>query len=233
MSGRLVLGVGIALAVAGCGDDGGGSDGSGGSGAAGGGQDSGTAGTSAVVADEPNDECPAEVGPLFGEFAPKGECCYRTANSVRNAGLSAGEEGTLEYRLNYTEIKNHPLTAGHPGLLSTVQRDTERETRSTLWRFKAPVDGMGGQASGISMNTVGSGVYNCDGTYSFYSEDAAPDRDISDEPDRWASTPVPAMVDVDRDCDDPDRIQVDWEKTVNRELAFVPFLDTETFELSW
>ena len=66
-----------------------------------------------------------------------------------------------------------------------------------LWRFTAPRKG-GEFVAGAGEVEIGIGAYNCDGTYSFYGPNAAPDRSAEigeSDPGRWQSVTVPADVD--------------------------------------
>ena len=106
----------------------------------------------------------------------------------------------LEYRLNFVDITNHPLThryarpgAGPP----TARADICSGEQCLLWRFTAPRKG-GQFVAGKGEVEIGVGAYNCDGTYSFYGPTAAPDRSAEigeSDPGRWQSVKVPADVD--------------------------------------
>lgn len=205
----------------GCGDDGGSS-----------GSDGGGAGSGGGVAPDPlNPYCPTKVGPLDGEYGLKGDCCYRTANSTRVEEQGDGPDVEVEYRLNYIQTTNHPMSIGLELLRSIGQTRSENEEQSVLWRFTGPREG-GEQASGEGTVTIGAGRYNCDGTYSYYSDTAAPDRDASKDKTRWAAQVVPIEIDVTKDKPMERNVPV-WDKNTNRGLTRSPYMNSQTFELDW
>lgn len=213
--------------------------GSAGAGAAGtpaagtGGTTAGTGGGAApmcINTGELNTDCP-QVQPLTGDCAPREACCHRASNAVKESMLGDDDPLVLEYRINYSNTVNHPLTIGTDLLANSTTTRYENEQQSTLWRFQAPRQG-GMEASGPGMATFGVGRYNCDGTYSYYSDTAAPARaGVTDNVARWASRTV--MADVDVTKTGADRITTTFANTSNRDLTYTPFLDSAGNMLDW
>jgi hypothetical protein len=230
--------------AAGCGDDTSPTAGTGGTGAtAGTGATGGTGGGSSVAGsggsglpttepDEINTDCPQkDVGPMTGMYAPKGPCCYRRSNTIRID--PAAKTRTYEYRLNYFLLTNHAKTIS-PTVLGPTQRDrAENEEQSLLFRFEMPQAG-GKIVDGDGKLTLGVGRYNCDGTYSFYSDKASPAEGGSGKPDRWAAPELPAKVTAAKT--DKDRVKPVWKDQLpakNRE-SYVPYLGAgPAFALDW
>ncbi|MGD8863440.1 MAG: hypothetical protein PVI30_25725, partial [Myxococcales bacterium] len=182
---------------------------------------------------EDNLDCPVNVGPIFGSCAPKGECCHRASNDAKMAMLGPDEPAVLEYRLNLVEVTNHPLTVNQPVLLASAaaRADICSGEQCFLWRFTVPRQG-GELVAGEATMEFGIGAYNCDGTYSFYGDSAAPARDgISDTPSRWASTSVKANFDPAREG--IDQYEIPFETNKNRELVRSIFLDTADNSIDW
>jgi hypothetical protein len=177
-----------------------------------------------------NTDCPP-IGPLTGSCAQRGECCHRASNAAQEAMLGPDDDMVLEYRVVYSVTTNHPLTIGTPVLNEATTTRYEREQQSTLWRFQSPR--MNGEhVSGPGVLTIGQGRYNCDGTYSFYSENAAPSVDgFSTDSARWAPSIMNVMVDAD--ADGAGRMRPDFATSKARELVYTPFLDNTTYELDW
>jgi hypothetical protein len=175
--------------------------------------------------------CPEYVGPFDGPYASKGACCYRTANSSRLSMQGDSPMATTEYRLNYVQTVNHPLTLGLDVIKNLNIIRVEDEQQSMLWRFQGPAKG-GQFVSGDGVLTVGVGRYNCDGTYSYYSDTAAPPRmESSSDPARWAPHQMPITIDVSKDV--PDRYKPVWSKNYNRGYTIMPYLNTSTFAMDW
>jgi hypothetical protein len=206
---------------------------SGGSGAAGKGGDTGGDGM-CVNKGEINSTCPFNLPPITGSCAPHGECCYRTSNTAKIAALGPDEPAVLEYRLNYVDIINHPLTIGTPDLVRTANQraDVCAGEQCLLWRFTAPREG-GQLKAGMGSVEIGVGAYNCDGTYSFYGPKAAPARaDIGEtDPGRWQSVTVPAEVDPTKEG--IDRFHIPWVSNKNREISRSLFIWPADFTIDW
>jgi hypothetical protein len=214
---------------------------SGGSGSGSGGAPSGTAGQKApeagmcVNTGEINDDCPFNLPPLTGSCAPHGSCCYRTSNKAKLAKLGPDDPGVIEYRLNYVDIINHPLSIGLPDLVRTANQraDVCAGEQCLLWRFTAPRKG-GEFVAGPAEVEIGVGAYNCDGTYSFYGPTAAPDRSSvvgESDPGRWQSVKVPA--DHDPAKQGIDRFKIPFTTNRNREIARSIFLVPSDNTIDW
>ena len=186
-----------------------------------------------INAGEQNIGCPVNVGPIRGSCAPHGECCHRASNVVRMDALGADDPAVFEYRLNFVEVINHPLTISQPVLVqSAAQRaDTCSGEQCLLWRFTAPRAG-GQLVAGPGTVEIGIGAYNCDGTYSYYGPDAAPPREgISDDPGRWQSEIVDAEFDPAES--DIDQFHIPWATNKNREVVRSIFLDPVDNTIDW
>jgi hypothetical protein len=103
----------------------------------------------------------------------------------------------------------------------------DNEQQSVLWRIKGPRKD-GDVASGRGTTEIGSGRYNCDGTYSFYSESAAPVTATQTEPARWARPVVP--VTIDATIKEPERaqerVEPDFPTNANRGYTYTPYVAT-------
>jgi hypothetical protein len=220
---------GGAGATAGTSGGGSGSGGTPGSGSGGGGAGGGAAPT-CFAAGEINPECP-QVNPKTGECAPREACCHRTSNIAKEATLGPNDPLELEYRVNYSNTANHPATIGVDALANATTTRYENEQQSTMWRFTLPRMN-GEQVSGMGMAQIGVGRYNCDGTYSYYTNDAAPVRDgVTSDVARWVAEEVPITVDATKM--DADRIKIAFADNSNRDLTWTPFLDNTTYALDW
>lgn len=218
----------LAVIAAACGDDDesgtGGSGGAGGSGAKGG-SGSSTAGTKAdsgVVSapDDDNLDCP-NVGPTDGQYVPKGKCCYRTSNIARID--SSADERVLEYRMNEFVLINHQRTIGE--LLKPVQLTrAEAEEQSLLFRFRLPQKDGELDGSKPGHIQVGTGRYNCDGTYSFYSKTAASSSGASGEADRWSTPEFEAVVKPDDTTADQVRPKYRTVLPIKNRAVYSPYL---------
>ena len=218
------------LIAAGCGDDGD-DDGNGGTGGGNAGSTAGTGGGGggtgggggAPPEDPPNSECPQDVGPFDGPYVQKGACCYRTANSTA-ISKQTGDKRTLAYRTKYFLTNNHQMTMGS---LSGFTIDRyNREEQSIIFRITVPWEN-GKMKAGMGVFQVGAGRYNCDGTYSFYSDTAAPSRGKLTDPSRWVSSTVPVTVNPDG-ATLADQIKPVWAENMrSRVPTFLPFLKTQ------
>lgn len=196
---RMTVGALAMLALLGlaCGDD----DGSGGtSGTSGtGGAGTGGAGTggdpgicTGDATDDPNcinELCP-DVTPTEGQRAMKGACCFRASNADRaKAAWDAGQLATIEFRQNALTTTSQPMTVGNPVIQGSLAGTYKTDWSNTLVR----IEGIPATGSGPVTVTIGAGLSNCDGTYSFYGPAAAPDFGAGDAPlverteaGRWA-----------------------------------------------
>ena len=197
----------------------------------GGGMTAGTGGGMMVDDTPPNGDCPQLIGPLDGAYAPKGACCYRTSNTARVDPAAATR--TYEFRLNYFLLINHKKTVS-PDVLGRAQTDrAENEEQSLLFRFEMPQSG-GKVVDGDGKITLGGGKYNCDGTYSFYGDTAAPADGADGNPARWAAPELPAKVTAAKT--DKDRVKVIWKDALlakNRE-SYIPYLGAgPAYAIDW
>jgi len=224
-----LLASGCLAMLAACGDDSGGSSNDGGSGGkSGNGGASGKGGSGdgrgmlgpADSEEDINPACPQEIGPFDGKYAMKGKCCYRTSNHARVT--KAADKGVLEYRLSYFMTNNHPKTISG-GLVkgATITR-FDKEEQHILFRFELPRED-GDWAKGPGKAQIGAGRYNCDGTYSFYSDKAATVSGELTDKARWAITSVDVNVDPDGATFD-DQVKVVWKTNINRKVTYLPYL---------
>jgi hypothetical protein len=173
--------------------------------------------------DDPlNADCPvnAAAKPYDGMYGMKGKCCYRTSNTSRVN--QKPDTATLEYRISYFNPINHPKTISGPIIvLATIQR-FEKEEQHLLFRFQLPR--MNGEfIKGDGMATIGPGRYNCDGTYSFYSDKSAPNSAGLTDPARWTATPVKIKVDPSA-ATWQEQSKTVWASNVNRKPSYLPYV---------
>jgi hypothetical protein len=213
-----------ATAVVGCKSDDGGGGGDTDGGSSGG---AGEGGGDAGGPDPVNKYCPTKIGPFSGEY----DCCYREANSTRLEETGDSDMATLEYRLQYVQTNNHPMSIGQDALKVIGQSRSENEEQSILWRFTGPYKG-GKAQSGDGTITIGSGRYNCDGTYSYYSDKAAPGMKFGQGADRWVAPVVPVKIDTTKDKPQERTVPV-FDKNANRGYTLSPYLNSTDFSLDW
>lgn len=218
--------------TAGCGssdDSGAGGSGGGGSGAAAG---SGGKGQDVQNPDPPNTDCPLkDIGPQSGPYAQKGACCYRTSNKAR---IDPGApQRTYEYRTNYFTIINMQRTIDPATFGPTTIERFDGEEQSILFRFVLPQED-GKVVAKKAQVTVGAGRYNCDGTYSYYSETAAPADAGDGDKARWN---VPSFeADVHPDKTDASRVKASYKTSLalKNRLSYLPYLGTAPdYALEW
>jgi RES domain-containing protein len=199
-------------------------------GGSGSGGDSGGAAPVCLSKGDINTDCP-QVQPQTGDCAPREQCCHRSSNILKEEMLGPDDPLELEYRVNYSVTANHPLTIGVDFLANSTTTRYENELQSTMWRFTVPRMA-GEQVSGPGMAQIGVGRYNCDGTYSYYTDDAAPVRTgVTEDVTRWIAEEVPIMVDATQM--NADRIKIAFADNANRGLTWTPFLDTDGTALDW
>ena len=215
-----------------CGGDDTSSGGSGGTGAkpaaGGGGSDSSTV----KNPDPPNADCPVkDIGPMSGPYAQKGDCCYRTSNKARID--EAASKRTYEYRLNYFSLINHLKTIDPAVIGPTTIDRFDNEEQSILFRFELPQEG-GKVVAKKATVTIGAGRYNCDGTYSYYSDTAAPGDRANKDKARWYVPPFQA--DVKPDKTDATQVKPSFKDALaakNHE-SYLPYLGgAPDFPLDW
>jgi len=187
-----------------------------------------------VNSGEINFDCPFNLPPINGSCAPAGECCHRASNTAKIAALGPDDPAVLEYRLNFVDVNNHPLTVGNPVLMSgaSARADICSGEQCLLWRFTAPREG-GAFVAGQGEAEIGIGAYNCDGTYSYYGPSAAPARPEVDssDPGRWQSVKVPAQVDPAKEG--IERYHIPFATNRNREIARSIFLWPADNTIDW
>jgi hypothetical protein len=178
-----------------------------------------------------NLDCP-EQPPTDGVCASSSTCCRRSSNKVKNANLCADESQVLEYRLNFSLTKNHPTTIGDPLLVASSTARYDQEQQSILWTFKTPRK-EGKDVAGEGETTIGVGRYNCDGTYSYYNDKAAPsDPNVSTDVGRWQKRVVKSVVDPTKTG--RDRMKIPFANNrPGRNLVYTPFLDDSGAMLDW
>jgi hypothetical protein len=178
-----------------------------------------------------NEECPLnDVGPNEGPFAMKGACCYRTSNKARIDEEAA--QRTLEFRLPYFMLINHKKTID-PALFgaTTIER-FENEEQNLLLRFVLPQED-GEVAKGQGKLKIGPGRYNCDGTYSFYSDKAAPSD--SGSVDRWFVPEIDLEI-TNPEAKDRSLVTAPFKQSlaVSNRTSSLPYLAAApTFALDW
>jgi hypothetical protein len=173
--------------------------------------------------EEPNVTCPDNVGPFDGPCAPKGACCKRSSNSAEITMLGPNEAQVLEYRMTDSVVINQPRSLGLPPPLTTDPAPPAWGNRqSMLLRFEQPRSD-GELTAGSGARVAGPGRYNCDGTYSFYSDQAAPSRmtERMTDPARWSARD--ATAEIDPELEGVERTRVAWAADPNREVTCVPF----------
>jgi hypothetical protein len=173
--------------------------------------------------------------PIDGSCAPTSTCCRRASNNAKIAALGPDDPAVIEYRLNYVDVINHPQTLGHPTLVMSSQTRANicSGEQCLLWRFTAPRAG-GEFVAGDGEVEIGIGAYNCDGTYSYYGPNAAPDRSTEigqSDPGRWQSVSVPAKFDPAKSG--VEQFQIPWATNRNREVARSIFLEPADGSIDW
>lgn len=182
--------------------------------------------------DPPNGDCPVkDIGPMSGPFAQKGECCYRTSNKARIDESAA--KRTYEYRLNYFLLINQQK-AIDPAVLGPTTIDRfDNEEQSILFRFEIPQED--GKVVAKKANvTIGAGRYNCDGTYSFYDDMAAPADRANGDKSRWYVPPF--MADVHPDKTDASRVKPSFKDALaaKNRVSYLPYLGgAPDYALDW
>ena len=183
---------------------------------------------------EPNLGCGTfgENEPRTGVCAAAGPCCHRSSNKVKEAALCDDAPLELEYRLNFSLTKNHPLTIGDPILVATGTARYENEQQSILWRFKSPRMG-NKEVAGPGESTIGVGRYNCDGTYSYYNDKAAPSKPgVNEDVGRWQPRVVKTTVDPAKQG--KERMKIAFNDNMpGRQWVFTPFLTDDGTMLNW
>lgn len=111
-----------------------------------------------------------------------GDCCKRVDLAALNKGKDAADQ-VYEYRIMMNRVLSLPNTIGLSAIQDAMGTYYDQKASITLYRFKGDLSTQG-EISG----ETGPGVYNCDGTYSFYGEgtaSTAPSPTWSTNPDRF------------------------------------------------
>jgi hypothetical protein len=167
----------------------------------------------------------------MGDCAEKGMCCHRASNAKKETMLGPDDDLVLEYRVQYSNTLNHPLSIGTKSLANLTTTRYEQEQQSLLFRYELPRKG-GMEVSGMGKLTIGVGRYNCDGTYSYYGATAAPKvMGFNEDQGRWQ--PTTTMMTVDASKQGRDRTTIAFADNKNRALTYTPFLDTASFKYDW
>jgi hypothetical protein len=178
--------------------------------------------------------CPDAVGPFTGVCAPKGECCHRSSNLTKVASLCPDEPMVLEYRVTSSAVMNHPLSTSLPLLLSSAMERarTCAGDQCLLWRFEQPRAG-GMPVAGPGKSNVAIGRYNCDGTFSYYNDTVAPNREAEGftDPTRWNVVEAPTMIDPA--MEGAARTKIPWATNPNRRVTTSPFFVPNTMDIDW
>jgi len=131
--------------------------------------------------DTVNGLCPF-AAPTDGACAPKGACCFRSSNAVhaREAWDNTGTT-TLEFRVNASRTTSQPNSLGNPLIQSSFASTLDQEWAVSLLR----IEGLSTAQRGPVTVTFGPGRANCDGSFSFFGEGAAPNTENRTDPSRW------------------------------------------------
>lgn len=180
--------------------------------------------------DPPNLDCPLnDIGPQTGPYAPSGKCCYRTSNKARIKEDSS--ERILQYRLNYFLLINQQKTID-PALLGSITINRfDGEEQSILFQFKMPQEN-GKVVKGPGKTRIGAGRYNCDGTYSYYSQTAAPPDVGTKDPARWHVPELDSNVDPSKPGKDLTRSSYEMSLPLKNKPNSLPYLDADG-KLDW
>ncbi len=158
--------------------------------------------------------CPDQP-PNEGPMAQKGACCFRTDSEIIRQGLEPGQTACKSLVGVGATIVTQKLTIGSE-VIQQMQEDVRQAGGETLL---IRIDGIPREqdANGpVDVQvTIGSGRQNCDGTFSFYGQGAAPEIEGRTDADRWKSYTLDATFDWNRDpyleIDDADRpVGVVW-----------------------
>lgn len=185
---------------------------------------SGNEGGPCFGAEEQDITCPDAVGPFSGACAPKGTCCKRSSNTVKNAAFESSEPLELEYRVTQAIAINHPLSISLP-ILHMAAGERARTCAGDqcwLWRFVQPREA-GALVAGKGSSELGVGRYNCDGTYSYFGDTVAPERPEVGftDPARWATRAAETFVDPS--ASGVARTRSTWSSDPSQRLTCMPY----------
>jgi hypothetical protein len=188
-----------------------------------------------INAGEPNFDCAtADVnGPFDGACAPKGDSCHRSSNRAKECMLGADEPIAMEFRVAQSLTDNMPHSSGIMALRDSAanRSKTCSSEQCLLMRMTVPREG-GERVSGEGTTEIAVGRYNCDGTFSFYSDSAAPDREAEGRTgaNRWAVREADAMIDVTKEGRDQSTIT---GMNPNRRASCNAFYLDATSDIDW
>ena len=148
----------------------------------------------------------------------KGMCCYRSpiARVGRDRGdANARVQGELLRDGESSQDRRY-------GVIKPISIDRFDKEEQASFRFTVPQED-GEIANGDATIQIGPGRYNCDGTYSFYGDKAAPPGTNFKDAGRWELDDTPAKVDLSK----PGGQQVTavWATNANKDLSYLPYID--------
>jgi hypothetical protein len=156
-------------------------------------------------------------------------CCRRSSNIARIDKSAA--ERVYEFRTNEFLLINHRKTVDpSPKSLggSTLSR-FNAEQQSILFRFTVPQKD-GKIAAGKGKVQIGAGRYNCDGTYSYYSETAAKG---GGDAARWYVPPIEADVNPDETNQNLVKPTFKNALPIRNRVSYLPYLNASDWTLEW
>jgi len=186
-----------------------------------------------------NLDCPAGPPPSDGEGSQHGECCFRgKPNSARLEEQGDSELASIGYRMNFQTPANLPETLGAAPIPTLAIARGDLHEQILLIRTEGPREG-GVGVSGPGFTTVGSGSYNCDGTYSFYGDQAATPNPAATYPgandaSRWEAQRVPVTINSDKTG--IERVEIAWEDDY-KGFSYTSYVEAneagDAWELDW
>lgn len=143
---------------------------------------------------------PDAVPPYEGACAPRDASCHRSSNLAKECFLEPNEPAVLEFRMTSSLPTNMPKSTGLFADIALARSRTCDSEQCLLMRTTAPRMN-GEEIAGEGYAEIAVGRYNCDGTYSFYSDTAAPERaDVGRTgASRWGVRKVATTVDPLKD----------------------------------
>lgn len=153
-----------------------------------------------------------------------GDCCKRVNLVTANEAIAADQK-VYEYRLMALRTITQPESLGNKTNQDLIEGFQNTKAFITLYRFTGDLS-----KDGKIKYTIGPGVYNCDGTYSFYAKGAASAVTASTwsaDPDRFA----PTSSEVDWYAADG-RIDTTWEN-MQKGVTGQAIYDYSTNKTAW
>lgn len=137
----------------------------------------------------------------------------------------------LEFRINQTLTDNMPNSSGILQQYAVGRSVTCSSEQCLLLRYTVPREG-GERIAGAGTAEVAVGHYNCDGTFSFYGDEAAPDRAEwgFTDPARWQTRIATTMIDPTKDGVEQSEVT---GMNPNRKLSCNPFYVDGSEDISW